>query len=101
MKTPLYAILTIFTILVLAGCGGGNSSPQIFSTSILSDPANDGDIELTLSNTYTITQGMSPSVQSVFAGVDPATSNEFRAFLDFPLGGAGGVPYNVIGHPEM
>jgi len=96
MKTPLYAILTIFTILVLAGCGGSNSSPQIFSTSILSDPANDGDIELTLSNTYTITQGMSPSVQSVFAGVDPATSHEFRAFLDFPLGGAGGVPYDAI-----
>mgnify|MGYP001596587274 CR=1 FL=1 len=96
MKTPLCAILTMFAILVLTGCGGSNSSPQIFSASILSDPAFDGDIELTLPSTYTIIQGMSPSVQSVLAGVDPLTSHEFRAFLDFPLGGAGGVPSNAI-----
>lgn len=86
----------MFAILVLTGCGGGNGSPQISSASIISDPAFDGDIELTLPNTYTIIQGMSPSVQSVLAGVDPATSHEFRAFLDFPLGGAGGVPSNAI-----
>jgi hypothetical protein len=35
---------------------------------------------------------MSPSVQSVYAGIDPVTLTEYRAFLDFPLGGAGGVP---------
>jgi len=39
-----------------------------------------------------VTQGMNSSVQSVFAGIDPATSDEYRAFLDFPLGGHDGVP---------
>jgi hypothetical protein len=35
---------------------------------------------------------MNSSVQSVLAGIDPATSDEYRAFLDFPLGGHGGIP---------
>jgi hypothetical protein len=39
---------------------------------------------------------MSPTVQSVFAGNDPVTGAESRAFLDFPLTGAGGVPGNAI-----
>src|SRR5947208_2501952 len=39
---------------------------------------------------------MSPTVQSVFAGIDPVTRTEFRAFLDFPLTGAGGIPGNAI-----
>jgi len=97
MQRMLCAILMGFTILALSGCGGGGggSYPQTFTTSILSDSAYDGDIEQT-SSSYIITQGMSSSVQSVFAGVDPVTLNESRAFLDFPLGGAGGVPINAI-----
>jgi hypothetical protein len=39
---------------------------------------------------------MSPTVQSVFAGIDPAAGTEFRAFLDFPLTGAGGVPGDAV-----
>ena len=39
---------------------------------------------------------MSPSVQSVLAGIDPTARTEFRAFLNFPLGGSGGVPFNAI-----
>jgi len=39
---------------------------------------------------------MSPSVQSVLAGIDPTAGTEFRAFLNFPLGGSGGVPANAI-----
>ena len=39
---------------------------------------------------------MAPAVQSVFAGIDPIALTEFRAFLDFPLTGAGGVPANAI-----
>ena len=39
---------------------------------------------------------MSPTVQSVFAGIDPVARTEFRAFLDFPLTGAGGVPGDAI-----
>jgi hypothetical protein len=39
---------------------------------------------------------MSPSIQSVLAGIDPATGSEFRTFLDFPLGGQGGVPGDAL-----
>ena len=98
MKGMLFAILMGFTILALTGCGGGGggSYPQTITTSILSDPTYDGDIEQ-IGSSLSVTQGMSyPAVQSVFAGINPATSNEFRAFLDFPLGGAGGVPSNAI-----
>jgi len=65
-------------------------------TQILSDPAFDGDIEQTAPDSFTITQGMSPTVQSVLAGIDPVAQTEFRAFLDFPLTGPGGVPGNAI-----
>ena len=86
--------LVAAALLGLCGCGGGGGGegpPQIIAQ-ILSDPTNDGDIELTSAGDYIVTQGMSPSVQSVLAGIDPATGSEFRALLDFPLTGGGGVP---------
>lgn len=85
----------IFAAMALTGCGGGGG-PSTVTTQILSDPTLDGDIafDSTL-NSYTVTQGMSPTVQSVFAGIDPVTNVEYRAFLDFPLGGTGGVPLNA------
>lgn len=81
-------------VISLSGCGGGNgnSGPPTVVTHILSDPAFDGDIEQTSASSFTITQGMSSTVQSVFAGIDPIGGTEFRAFLDFPLTGPGGVP---------
>ena len=82
-------------VISLTGCGGGDSGgapPPPITTQILSDAGFDGDIEQTSPTTFTITQGMSPSVQSVFAGIYPGTLTEFRAFLDFPLTGPGGVP---------
>jgi hypothetical protein len=80
-------------VLSLAGCGGGDTvPPSPVVTQILSDAAFDGDIQETAPNTFTITQGMSPTVQNVLAGIDPVTLTEFRAFLDFPLTGPGGVP---------
>jgi hypothetical protein len=86
--------------LLLAACGGGDGGvappPPSVSTQILSDPAFDGDIQQTSLTTFTVTQGMSATVQSVFAGIDPVTLTEFRAFLDFPLGGAGGIPRTAI-----
>ncbi|HEV7611525.1 MAG TPA: hypothetical protein VGO37_06615 [Steroidobacteraceae bacterium] len=90
------SIALAFAALGLTGCGGGDGgspppAPRV-TTQILSDPAFDGDIEQTSSASFTVTQGMSPTVQSVFAGIDPATLNEFRTFLDFPLTGTGGVP---------
>jgi hypothetical protein len=85
----------------LAGCGGGGSGsapppPISITTQILSDAGFDGDIEQTSPTTFTITQGMSPSVQSVFAGINPGTLTELRAFLDFPLTGPGGVPGSAM-----
>jgi hypothetical protein len=84
-------------LLCLGGCGGGNGddSRQVV-TQILSDPGFDGDIELTADGSYVVTQGMSPTVQSVFAGIDPTAGTEFRTFLDFPLTGSGGVPVNAF-----
>ena len=86
-------VAMVGALLGLAGCGGGDNgmAPQ-FTTQILSDPGFDGDIEQTSPGGYVVTQGMSPNVQSVFAGIDPVAQTEFRAFLDFPLSGSGGVP---------
>jgi hypothetical protein len=91
------AISVVGALLCLAGCGGnGDGVPPQVVTQILSDPRFDGDIEKTSSTSYTVTQGMSSSVQSVFAGIDPTAGSEFRAFLDFPLSGSGGVPGDAI-----
>jgi hypothetical protein len=99
MHFRIPAIAIACGILGLSGCGGGgsdNNPPPTVTTQILSDPVFDGDIEQTSQTTFTVTQGMSPSVQSVFAGIDPTTGNEFRAFLDFPLTGPSGVPANAF-----
>jgi hypothetical protein len=94
-RIPVIAIAC--GILSLSGCGGGggNSAPPTVTTQILSDSAFDGDIEQTSPSTFTITQGMSSTVQSVYAGIDPVAGTEFRAFLDFQLTGSGGVPGNA------
>jgi hypothetical protein len=65
-------------------------------TQILSDPAYDGDIEQTAPGVYVVTQGMSDTVQSTFAGIDPVAGTEFRTFLDFSLEGPNGVPGDAI-----
>ncbi len=98
MKRTLYAVLTALIVLGLTGCGGGGGdSPRpIVTTQILSDSGLDGDIEQTSPNLFSVVQGMSPAVQSVFAGTDPLVLTEFRAFLQFPLSGPGGVPGNAI-----
>ena len=85
-------------VISLTGCDNGDElgPPIVVTTQIRSDPGFDGDIEQTSPTSFTITQGMSPTVQSVFAGIDPVARTEFRAFLDFPLTGAGGVPGNAI-----
>lgn len=94
MKGTFLAALMVVITLALTGCGGdGVSSPPIFVTQILSDPAFDGDIMQDPLGAFRVTQG---NTQSVFAGIDPTTGAEFRAFLDFPLTGVGGVPGNAI-----
>jgi predicted small lipoprotein YifL len=86
MKRMFFTVLAMSMILTLTGCGGGGGSspPPPVVAQILSHPAFDGDIELDSSNTLTVTQG---TTSSVFAGIDPVTTSEFRAFLDFPLTG--------------
>jgi hypothetical protein len=101
MRRSFLAVIAACIILALAGCGGGGSSPPpIFEAKILSDPGFDGDIEFTPPTSFTVTEGMSlslsPPVQSVFAGLVPGSTSEFRAFLDFPLRGQGGVPFNAV-----
>ena len=93
------ALLIICAMLGVSSCGGGDGGygggPRATITAqIISDPVFDGDIQDT--SPFTVTQGMTASVQSVFAGIDPATSIESRAFLDFPLTGASGIPSNAI-----
>jgi hypothetical protein len=78
----------------LAGCGG-DGPPDSVTTQILSDSSLDGDIQQTSATSYVVTQGMSPTVQNVLAGIDPVSLTEFRAFLTFPLTGSNGVPGNA------
>jgi len=92
MKFPIVVML-VASLTFVSCSGGGSDPPPIFTTQILSDPVYDGDIALGfVSGTYTVTQ---TNTQVVFAGIDPATLDEYRAFLDFYLGGPGGVPLNA------
>ena len=100
MKRTFLAAIMVFISLTLTGCGhrdGDGRAPNQIVTPILSDSAFDGYIMRDpLTSLFTVTQGMNPGVQSVFAGINPDTDAEYRAFLDFPLTGAGGVPGNAV-----
>lgn len=90
-------VFAMSAMLGLSACGGGdNGPPPTYTTQITSDPAYDGDIAQTGPGSYVVTQGMSTTVQSVFAGIDPNSFSEYRAFVDFPLGGQGGVPNDAL-----
>jgi hypothetical protein len=98
MKRAFLAALLVVMVISLAGCGS-SSTPVFFpiTTQILSDSTLDGDIFRDSTGVLTPpVQGMTPAIQSVFAGIDPATGGEYRAFLDFPLTGTGGVPGTAI-----
>ena len=96
MKRLIRTVLVAFMTMALAGCGNDSGRPSVV-TQILSDPTYDGNIaQDSITGAFTVTQGMSSSIQSVFAGIDPTSGAEFRAFLDFPLTGAGGVPGNAV-----
>jgi hypothetical protein len=97
VRTCALLVAATLSLLGLSGCGGGDGGgPTQVVTHILSDPTYDGDIEQASAGVYVVTQGMSASVQRVFTGIDPVAGTEFRAFLDFPLGGVGGVPGDAI-----
>ena len=94
MKFKPLRIVAAALLVVIAGCGGGGDNPpDILQTQILSDSGYDGDIEQTSASTAVVTQGMGPQVQSIFAGIDPVSGDEFRAFLHFPLDTVPGEAY--------
>lgn len=98
MKKIFLAAVMTMMVLALNGCGSDVTvSTPTFVTNILSDSAVDGDIlKPFIPGANVVTQGMTPTVQSVFSGIDPVTLDEYRAFLHFPLTGANGVPGNAI-----
>jgi hypothetical protein len=96
------AAITVFLVIALTGCGDDGHYyddcygcwPPTYGTVILSDPAYDGDIRRDSGTSYTIAQGYT---QSVYAGIDPVTGLEYRAFLHFFLRDIDGIPpYAVI-----
>lgn len=95
MNKLLLAVMSAFMIVSLTGCGDGGSNIQspLIVTTIISDPVFDGDIQKSQTGTFTVTQG---NTQSLFAGIHPTSGAESRAFLDFQLTGANGVPGNAI-----
>ncbi len=82
MRRYVPPFLLLFLILSLVSCGHETRPIVVSTASILSDPVFDGDIKQDPPGNFTVTQGNS---QTVFAGVDPGTNAEFRAFLDFSL----------------
>jgi hypothetical protein len=84
MKMRVLAALVAIIILALTGCGGhDHDTTPVFVTEILSDSTSDGDIKRDFSTgALTITQG---NTESVFAGIDPISGDEYRAFLHFPF----------------
>jgi len=94
MKRRIAAVVMMLMMLALTGCGSDGSTTVIvtsptIATQIISTQSIDGDIAPAI--TPQIVQGGT----SVSAGIDPLTLAEYRAFLHFPLGGAGGVPPNA------
>lgn len=98
MKKLIFASVMMTLILAMSGCGGGDGAVTVIvtppvivtqKTTIPSTLAFDADI---LNGTT-----LSPlNAPSLFAGIDPFAPSEYRAFLVFPLTGAGGVPGSAI-----
>ncbi len=98
MKRTFLAAMTVTLIFALTGCGNDhNNPPPPIATQIFTDQLVDGDILVPfgLPASSGIVTNLTSTIQSVFAGVVPATGDEYRAFLDFPLGGPNGVPFNA------
>ncbi len=96
MKKTVLVALMMAILLPLAGCGGHDNPPPppLQTTQILSDPVYDGDIYQDINGL--IAQPTQGSLPFLKVGVDQVTGGEYRTFLDFYLGGTGGVPLNAI-----
>ena len=94
-RIALYLTL-VLAVVVLNGCHSESDNDPLprYHTEIISDVDYDGDIGLDFDDTYSVTSAADTG--SVLAGVDPVSGEEFRGFLDFPLGGVDGVPSDAI-----
>ena len=85
-------------VFVFGGCrlvvNAWDDDPLVFVTHILSDADADGDIAFTPPDTYDISSARVTG--TVLAGIDPVYGDEFRGFLDFPLRGSRGLPYDAF-----
>ncbi len=99
MKRTFLAAMTVTLILALTGCGNdhNNPPPPPLVAQIFTDQLVDGDILVPFNAPASsgIVTNLTNTIQSVLAGVVPATGDQYRAFLDFPLGGPNGVPLNA------
>jgi hypothetical protein len=95
MKKLLLFGMLLLIISAVAGCGDdGGGPPPLQVRHILSDETVDADVvKDPATGSLTVTQVARNGVPSVFAGIDPTTLQEFRAFLDFPLTP---VPINAL-----
>lgn len=95
-RIALFLALALVAVS-LAGCivvvDNREDPPPVDCVQITSDVEADGDIELTPPATYTVSSALDTG--SVLAGIDPASDDEFRGFLDFPLRGSHGVPLDA------
>jgi len=91
MKRVLLALAVLMAFFAAQGCGGGGGgapqAPQQVTTTIASNQNVDGYLTFDPASqtVQTPIQVKLNAVPSIFAGIDPATLKEFRAFLDFPL----------------
>lgn len=92
-RIVLYAVLML-AVFTLNGCHNDNDPLPTYEAEIVSDVYADGDIGLALDYIYTVSSAIDTS--SVLAGVDPVTGEEFRGFLDFPIGGVDGIPLDAV-----
>lgn len=98
MKKHLLALLAaLLMISLLFGCYWDSENhhrhSSTFVSQILSDASADGDIAFTAPSAYVVSSAA--ATHNVQAGVDPLSGDEYRGFLDFPLGGSGGVPLDA------
>ena len=96
-KSCVMVLTLLLTLTVHYGCGGDpadrSSHSPVLTSRILSNQSADGDIAFTHPSTYVISSAN--ITFNVLAGVHPSTGEEFRGFLDFPLGDSEGVPLDA------
>lgn len=93
-----FCLALVLVTVALAGCNifvdNREDPPPPCVAQITSDDRADGDIALSPPATYTISSALDTG--NVLAGIDPASGDEFRGFLDFPLRGSHGVPLDAV-----